>query len=90
MKHLLVPCALFFATLSAPTMATEAGQWYGRVEIGHSDLKLSVDDLSADDTDTAYGLRVGHYFHPGFVSIPFSGIARWKACRSTWTRLARA
>jgi hypothetical protein len=74
MKHVLFPCALFLATLSAPTMATEAGQWYGRFEIGHSDLKLSVDGLSADDTDTAYGLRVGHYFHPSFAVEGFYSI----------------
>lgn len=69
-----VPCALFLATLSAPTMATEAGQWYGRFEIGHSDLKLSADGLSADDTDTAYGVRAGHYFHPSFAVEGFYSI----------------
>jgi hypothetical protein len=47
---------------------------YGRFEIGHSDLKLSVDGLSADDTDTAYGVRVGHYFHPSFAVEGFYSI----------------
>lgn len=67
MKRTLLPVALILSALSAPALATEAGQWYGRIEIGHSDLKLSVDGLHADDTDTAYGLRVGHYFHPSFA-----------------------
>ena len=66
--------ALVCLTLSSTAAATEAGQWYGRLEIGHSDVEVEVDDLSADDTDTAYGLRVGHYFTPnvaveGFYSI---------------------
>ena len=66
--------ALVCLTLSSTAAATEAGQWYGRLEIGHSDLKVEVDNLSADDTDTVYGLRIGHYFTPnvaveGFYSI---------------------
>ena len=59
--------ALVCLTLSSTAAATEAGQWYGRLEIGHSDVEVEVDDLSADDTDTAYGLRVGHYFTPQFA-----------------------
>lgn len=74
MKHLLVPCTLFLAALSAPALATEAGQWYGRVEIGHTDLKLSAGGQSVDDNDTAYGLRVGHYFHPSFALEGFYSI----------------
>lgn len=74
MKHVLLSCAIALATMSAPALATEAGQWYGRIEIGHSDLKLSVDGLSANDTDTAYGLRVGHYFHPSFAVEGFYSI----------------
>jgi len=76
MKRLTVACAVALAclTLSSTAAATQAGQWYGRLEIGHSDLKIEVDDLSADDTDTAYGFRIGHYFTPniameGFYSI---------------------
>ena len=66
--------ALVCLTLSSTAAATEAGQWYGRLEIGHSDVEVEVDDLSADDTDTVYGLRIGHYFTPnvaveGFYSI---------------------
>jgi opacity protein-like surface antigen len=69
MKRFTVAGALALAclTLSSTAAATEAGQWYGRLEIGHSDLKLEVDDLHADDTDTVYGLRIGHYFHPSFA-----------------------
>ena len=76
MKRFTVAGAVALAclTLSSTAAATEAGQWYGRLEIGHSDLKVEVDNLSADDTDTVYGLRIGHYFTPnvaveGFYSI---------------------
>ena len=66
--------ALVCLTLSSTAAATEAGQWYGRLEIGHSDVEVEVDDLSADDTDTAYGLRVGHYFTPQFAVEGFYSI----------------
>ena len=66
--------ALVCLTLSSTAAATEAGQWYGRLEIGHSDLEIEVDNLSADDTDTAYGLRVGHYFTPQFAVEGFYSI----------------
>jgi outer membrane protein W len=76
MKRFTVAGAVALAclTLSSTAAATEAGQWYGRFEIGHSDLKIEVDGFSADDTDTVYGLRIGHYFTPnvameGFYSI---------------------
>lgn len=76
MKRFTVAGAVALAclTLSSTAAATQAGQWYGRLEIGHSDLKIEVDDFSADDTDTAYGLRIGYYFTPnvameGFYSI---------------------
>ena len=66
--------ALVCLTLSSTAAATAAGQWYGRLEIGHSDVEVEVDDLSADDTDTAYGLRVGHYFTPQFAVEGFYSI----------------
>ena len=66
--------ALVCLTLSSTAAAPEAGQWYGRLEIGHSDVEVEVDDLSADDTDTAYGLRVGHYFTPQFAVEGFYSI----------------
>ena len=66
--------ALVCLTLSSTAAATEAGQWYGRLEIGHSDVEVEVDDLSADDTDTAYGLRGGHYFTPQFAVEGFYSI----------------
>lgn len=66
--------ALACLTLSSTAAATQAGQWYGRLEIGHSDVEVEVDDLSADDTDTAYGLRVGHYFTPHFAVEGFYSI----------------
>ena len=66
--------ALVCLTHSSTAAATEAGQWYGRLEIGHSDVEVEVDDLSADDTDTAYGLRVGHYFTPQFAVEGFYSI----------------
>ena len=66
--------ALVCLTLSSTAAATEAGQWYGRLEIGHSDVEVEVDDLSADDTDTAYGLRVGHSFTPQFAVEGFYSI----------------
>lgn len=76
MKRFTVAGAIALAclTLSPTAAATQAGQWYGRLEIGHSDLEIEVDDFSADDTDTAYGLRIGYYFTPnvameGFYSI---------------------
>ena len=36
--------------------------------------QMNSDDLSADDTDTAYGLRVGHYFTPQFAVEGFYSI----------------
>ncbi|WP_162250379.1 porin family protein [Pseudoxanthomonas sp. Root630] len=76
MKRFTLACACTLAclTLSSTAAATQAGQWYGRAEIGHTDLEVAVGDLSADDTDTAYSLRIGHYFTPhvameGFYSI---------------------
>ena len=37
-------------------------------------LTARLDYLSADDTDTAYGLRVGHYFTPQFAVEGFYSI----------------
>ena len=62
--------ALALAALSTSAFAADGnGDWYLRGEAGNS--RLSVQDLSGHDNDTAYGVRGGYWFNPNFAAEAF-------------------
>ena len=69
-KTCVLACALALAALSTSAFAADgSGDWYLRGELGNS--RLSVQDLSGHDNDTAYGVRGGYWFNPNFAAEAF-------------------
>lgn len=66
MKTLALVAGLALAALSTPAFAE--GRGFIRGELGRSNVDIRVDGTgSADDNDTAFGIRGGYWFNPNIA-----------------------
>lgn len=61
-KTLVLSCALALAALSNTALAAE-GQGFVRAEVGRSDVELTVDGFSEEDSYTSAGFGGGYWFN---------------------------